>query len=69
MALDIEMSSMDSNSVSAVFSEVWDSGTITRSERRELRTALLYGNLSSDDHAAIDRLIHAVKQGWLSLSE
>ncbi|MEM6501574.1 MAG: hypothetical protein AAF685_07025 [Cyanobacteria bacterium P01_C01_bin.89] len=67
MAFQFDLSSVDGNNVAEIFSEVWDSGKITEHERMELRSALLNGDLSSDDHAAIDRLVHAVKRGWLSL--
>lgn len=67
MSLKLNLPSASSNSIAEVFSEVWDSGTITEYERKELKSALLHGNLSSDDHAAIDRLVHAVKRGWLRL--
>ena len=67
MTFSLDFSSHNNNAIAAVFSEVWDSGKITQQERDELRAALLYGELSSDDYAAIDRLVHAVKRGWLSL--
>ncbi|MGD1850354.1 MAG: hypothetical protein ACFCBU_07015 [Cyanophyceae cyanobacterium] len=68
MAFQFDLSSINSNNIAEIFSEVWDSGRITECERLELRSALLNGDLSNDDYAAIDRLVHAVKRGWLSLS-
>lgn len=53
--------------VAGVFSGVWDAGKVTTEDRQELRSALLFGALTHDDHMAIDRVVHAVKRGWLSL--
>ena len=69
MTFQLKLSSTSSNNVATVFSEVWDSGVITQHERNALRSALLRGELSNDDYAAIDRLVHAVKRGWLSLDD
>ena len=69
MSFHLNLSADSHNSVAEVFSEVWDSGAITRHEREELQSALLKGDLTHDDHAAIDRLVHAVKRGWLSLED
>ncbi len=52
--------------VASVFSEVWDSGKVTSNNRKEIQSALLCGGLTHDDHMAIDRMVHAVKRGWLS---
>ncbi len=69
MSFHLNLSADSNNSVAEVFSEVWDSGEITQHERKELQSALLKGDLTNDDYAAIDRLVHAVKRGWLSLED
>ena len=69
MSFHLKLSAHSNNSIAEVFSEVWDSGEITRHERKELQSGLLKGDLSNDDYAAIDRLVHAVKRGWLSLGD
>lgn len=50
-----------------LFFKAWCSGKIDSQERSNLRDALLYGTLSQDDLRAIDRLIHAVRRGWLEM--
>lgn len=53
--------------VSELFFQIWRSGKITRTDRYSLRAALLEESLSEEDKAAIDRLLHAVRRGWLLL--
>lgn len=53
--------------ISELFFQIWRSGKITRTDRYSLRAALLEDGLSEEDKAAIDRLLHAVRRGWLLL--
>ena len=53
--------------VAEVFGQVWKTGCLTRVEREWLKNALLQTALSAEDTAAIDRLIHAVRRGWLKI--
>ncbi|MEM6501694.1 MAG: hypothetical protein AAF685_07635 [Cyanobacteria bacterium P01_C01_bin.89] len=66
MPRKFELPSVDAD-VASTFSEVWDSGKVTNRNRQEIKSALLCGGLTHDDHMAIDRMVHAVKRGWLSL--
>lgn len=66
MTLQSKWISADHN-VAEVFSEVWNSGKITDSERLALQTAFLKGEMSSDSYMAVDRMLHAVKRGWLNI--
>ena len=50
------------------FSAVWELGQVTEHNRQEIKSALLYGNLTKEEHIVIDRLKHAVKRGWIRLS-
>lgn len=54
--------------VAAIFSEAWVSGSITKHDRRGLSCALQRGGLSIEGHRAIDRIVHAVRRGWLRLA-
>jgi len=54
--------------ISDIFADVWVSGAITRRERQELNWALQNGALSMESYLAIDRIVHAVKRGWLTLA-
>ena len=58
---------MQSNSIAEIVSQIWCSGSITRSDRYGLMLALVEGLLSPEDLTAIDRLLHAVRRGWLKM--
>ncbi|MBK4730798.1 hypothetical protein JJD41_13120 [Oxynema sp. CENA135] len=51
--------------ISEIFCEIWRSGEITHLERWGLMSALLKGSLSREEMETINRLIHAVRRGWL----
>ena len=51
--------------ISEIFFQIWCSGRITRTDRHGLKSALLEEVLDQEDQAAIDRLLHAVRRGWL----
>jgi len=56
-------------SLDEVFANVWTSGCLTRSHRQALMSALLHNGLSLEERNLIDRLVYAVRRGWLRLSE
>lgn len=49
-----------------LFSRVWESRCLTVGDRWSLARAILSASLDSEDLAAIDRIIHAVRRGWLT---
>ena len=49
--------------------QVYHSGLLTGTNRQQLRTALLNDCLSEEDQTAINRLLHAVRRGWLKVVE
>jgi hypothetical protein len=53
--------------ISELFFQIWCSGRITQDNRFGLKYALLKDTLGEEDKAAIDRLLHAVRRGWLTL--
>lgn len=53
--------------VAEITSHTWCSRCITRSDRHRLMLALLEGWLSQEELCAIDRLLHAVRRGWLKV--
>ncbi len=55
--------------ISELFFQIWCSGHITRDNRFGLKYALLKDTLGEEDKAAIDRLLHAVRRGWLKMDE
>ncbi|WP_309236430.1 hypothetical protein [Microcoleus sp. FACHB-672] len=53
--------------IADLFGQAWNSGWLTLTARQALRAALLDCSLTEDDQAAIDRLLHAVRRGWLKI--
>ncbi|HLO49886.1 MAG TPA: hypothetical protein VK211_15825 [Kamptonema sp.] len=53
--------------IAELFYQVCQSGKLTRSHRYGLMSALLECALSEEDQAAIDRLIHATRRGWVTI--
>ena len=47
--------------------QVYHSGLLTRTHRKQLRTVLLSDCLTEEDQTAINRLLHAVRRGWLKV--
>lgn len=55
--------------VSELFFQVYRSGRLTTNQRQHLRSSLLQESLSEEEQTAIDRLIYAVRRGWLKMSD
>lgn len=53
--------------IAEVFGQAWNSGRLTFRDRLYLRSAILNSALSEEERAAIDRLLHAVRRGWLQI--
>jgi hypothetical protein len=47
--------------------QVYHSGLLTPTHRQQLKTALLDDCLTEEDQTAINRLLHAVRRGWLKV--
>jgi hypothetical protein len=56
---------MPPNTLSEIFAQAASSGYLTLADRDGLRAALFDGSLSSEERAAIDRLLYAVRKGRL----
>ncbi|HIK27030.1 MAG: hypothetical protein N3E45_07505 [Oscillatoriaceae bacterium SKW80] len=52
-------------SITELFSKVWQSGCLTRTDRQQLKTILLKPFIPEEEQVTIDRLLHAVRRGWL----
>lgn len=52
-------------SIAELFTKVWQSGRLTRTDRQELKAVLLEPSVPEEDQVTIDRLLHAVRRGWL----
>jgi hypothetical protein len=53
--------------IADLFGHAWNSGRLTLTERQYIKAAILANALTEEDQAAIDRLVHAVRRGWLKL--
>jgi hypothetical protein len=53
--------------IAELFCQVSQSGTLTRTHRYNLMSALLNYTLSEEDKSVIDRLIHATRRGWVTI--
>ena len=49
--------------------QVYRTGILTLEHRKQLRNLFLYHNLSEEDTTAINRLLHAIRRGWLRISD
>lgn len=54
-------------SVDELFAHIWQSGYVNLQARRVLQTMLLEQNYSPDEQATLDRLLYAVRRGWLKI--
>lgn len=55
--------------LSQICFEVWQTGQINRLQRQHIKTVLLDDSLNIQDHKLIDRLLYAVRRGWLKLAD
>jgi len=47
--------------------QVYRSGILTQEQRKEIKSLFLYHNLSEEDTTSINRLLHAIRRGWLKV--
>ncbi|MEG3938016.1 MULTISPECIES: hypothetical protein [unclassified Microcoleus] len=55
------------SSIAELVFQVYHSGLLTPTHRLQLQTALLNDRLTEEDQTAINRLLHAVRRGWLKV--
>jgi hypothetical protein len=55
--------------LSELFFQIYCSRKLTREHRQYLRTTLLRESLSEEEQRAINRLVYAVRRGWLTLTD
>lgn len=60
---------MSPGNLSELFFQIYWSGRLTQEHRQYLRAILLQERLSEEDHSSINRLIYAVRRGWLKLTD
>ncbi|MEG3894155.1 MULTISPECIES: hypothetical protein [unclassified Microcoleus] len=54
--------------IAELFYQVTHSGNLTRSQSHGLR-ALCQSALCEDDRDAVNRLLHAIRRGWIEISD
>lgn len=50
-----------------LFGQIMFSSVVTRSDRQQIRAAILGRDLSEDEKAIINRLLYNVRRGWVRL--
>ncbi|MCT7974632.1 hypothetical protein [Laspinema olomoucense] len=55
--------------LSELFFQIYWSGRLTQEHRQSLRATLLKDSLSEEEQSSINRLIYAVRRGWLKLAD
>ena len=55
--------------VAELFYRVSHSGNMTSTESRGLMRALCESALSDEDRDAVNRLLHAIRRGWVRISD
>lgn len=48
--------------------QVWETGSINQAHRQQLKLALLAESLSEYDQIIINRMLYAVRRGWLKVA-
>lgn len=54
-------------SIDELFAQIWQSGYVNSHAKRVLQTMLLEQSYTQDEQATIDRLLYAVRRGWLKV--
>ncbi len=52
-----------------VFFQIYQQGKIDRNHRQHLKATLLNEHISEEEQTAINRLLYAVRRGWLQVAE
>ncbi|MCT7951481.1 hypothetical protein NG798_16890 [Ancylothrix sp. C2] len=52
-----------------LFANVWKQGMMTASNRQSIKSALLTGSLSETELRIINRMLYAVRRGWLRVAD
>ncbi|MBP0001344.1 MAG: hypothetical protein J7641_20530 [Cyanobacteria bacterium SID2] len=54
-------------SIDDLFSQIWQSGCVNVQAQHVLKTMLLEQSYTQDEQATIDRLLYAVRRGWIKV--
>lgn len=53
--------------LSKLFGKIWKQGGLTANDRQRLMFILLKTSLCEEELYTIDRILHAVRRGWLQI--
>lgn len=59
----------EESTLSELFANVWKEGIMTTTNRQSIKSALLNGSLSETELRIINRMLYAVRRGWLSIAD
>lgn len=68
MGVQTSNHSFSDTNIAELFSQVWESRCLSARDCEGLTRTLASGALSGDERAAVDRLMHAVRRGWLQVA-
>ncbi|MBK4730120.1 hypothetical protein JJD41_09655 [Oxynema sp. CENA135] len=57
------------DNLTEIFAQAWHEGRITSLERQQLRNLLLACSLNLEDEMLVNRLLYAIRRGWLTVKE
>lgn len=64
----LQIQALDSNChIAELFYQACQVGHLTRRDRRRIMSAFLREALTEEEKAVINRLLHAVRRGWLQI--
>lgn len=59
----------EESNLSELFANVWKQGIMTANNRQSIKYALLTGNLNEAELRIINRMLYAVRRGWLKIAD
>ncbi|WP_234488928.1 hypothetical protein [Oxynema sp. CENA135] len=65
----IDTALLPQSQIAELFFQVYRYGQITKEQRQFLKMFLLQETLPYEERTAIDRMIYAVRRGWLKIAE
>ncbi|NJK27325.1 MAG: hypothetical protein HC925_00300 [Coleofasciculaceae cyanobacterium SM2_3_26] len=56
-------------SLADLFDKIWQTGYMTETDRYGLMSNLLKNTLTEEERVVINRILHAVRRGWIQLAD
>ncbi|MBD2041233.1 hypothetical protein [Microcoleus sp. FACHB-672] len=61
--------SLYQSNIAELYCSAWNTRSISSTSRQSLRSALLNDSLNEADYRIINRMLYAVRRGWLKLAD